>query len=233
MPAVTDGHAVMDQRARTAALAGVIGPAAFWVAIVIGAWLQAERLDDLAARPGLRAGYSHVYSFVSELAAVDSGGRVVMWLGFVTFGVCSLVVAGALRRLWPTATALCIAVAVSGAGLLGAGTFSCDPGCPTEGDVRVAQELHDVFSVVTFPAWMACAAIAAWQLRDRLFGRVSLVLAVVQVGTGLVLGTWRDRAADDPVGVVQRINLAAVAVWFVLLAVELRRTPAGGPEPAS
>jgi hypothetical protein len=214
-----------EATARRAALAGIVGPAIWVTTIVVAAWLEADRLEGVPARAGLRTGYSHVYSFVSELAAVGSDGRVVMVAGFLGFGVCSLVLAGALHRLWPTATALAVAVAVTGAGLLGAGSFTCDAGCPTEGHLSLAQAVHNTTSVVTFPAWMACAAIAAWQLRGSRYGRWSLLLAVVEVGTGLVLGTWRDRQADDPVGLFQRVNLAAVCAWMVLTALELRRRP--------
>ena len=217
-----------EANARQAALAGIAGPALWVGAIVVAALLEADRLDGRPAGPGLRDGYSHVYSFVSELAAVGSDGRVVMVVGFIGFGVCTVVLAGAMRRLWPTATLLTAVVALSGVGLIGAGSFTCDAGCPTEGDLSLAQEVHNITSVVTFPAWMACAAIAAWQLRDRLYGRLSLVLAVVEVGSGLVLGTWRDREADDPVGLLQRVNLAAVCAWFVLTALEVRRRPAPG-----
>ncbi len=211
--------------ARRWALAGIVGPAAFWVAIVIGAWLEADYLGAAAYRPDLRDGYSHVYSFVSELAAEGSGVRLLMTAGFLTFGIATLVFARSMRALWPTRSVLAVAVLVSGIGLLGAGVFSCDEGCPANGDVTLHQELHNAASVVTFPAWMACAAIAAWQLRSTRYGRVSLALAVVQVGTGLVLGAWSDRARDDPVGLLQRINLAAVAIWFVVTALELRKQP--------
>ncbi len=209
--------------ARRQALGGIAGPALFWVAIVVGAALEADYLGNDAYRPGLRGGYSHVYSFVSELAADGSGVQSLMIAGFFAFGIGTLFLVASLRSLWPTATALTMAVFVSAVGILGAGSFPCDVGCPVDGDVSTSQTLHNLFSVVTFPAWMACAAIAAWQLRRTLYGRLSLVLAVVQVGTGLLLGTWRDREMDDPVGLLQRINLAAVALWFVLTAVELRR----------
>jgi hypothetical protein len=219
---------VTEGVARKAALGGIVGPVAYWVAILVGAPLEADRLGDLAARPGLRPGYSHVYSFVSELAAKGSDAELLMWAGFYLLGAGTVLLALAMRRLWPAATALFVAVLVSGLGTLMAGSFRCDPGCPTKGDLSTSQELHNLSSVLTFPAWMACAAIAAWTFRDRLFGRLSLAVLVVQVGTGLVLGSWAsDRGADDPVGIWQRINLAAVAVWFAVAAVEVRRTPQG------
>ena len=209
--------------ARKAALAGIVGHVVWWVAIVVGAWLEADRLEGRAARPGLRTGYSHVYSFVSELAAVGSDARVLMVTGFLVLGAATVVLALATHRLWPAATALFVAVLVSGLGTLTAGSFTCDAGCPTDGDLSLAQQVHNASSVVTFPAWMAGAAIAAWTFRGRRYGRLSLALAVALVGTGLVLGTWQDRAPDDPVGLLQRANLALVTAWFVLTVLELRR----------
>jgi len=114
---------------------------------------------------------------------------------------------------------------VSGLGSLMAGTFSCDPGCPASGDMTTHQQLHNVSSIITFSSWIIAALVAAWHLRGSRFGFWSLSLGVIELGAGLVLATLDDRQANDPVGLMQRVVLLAVGVWFVLAALELRRAP--------
>jgi hypothetical protein len=80
-----------------------------------------------------------------------------------------------------------------------------------------------VSSVITFSAWIIAPFVAAWQLRGTRFARLSLALALFEVVVGLVLGAHADAKPDDPVGLLQRIELTAIGVWFVLLTLEVRR----------
>ena len=86
-------------QARRLALAGIVGPAAFAIAAVIGATQE--------------PGYSHVHNFVSELAAKGSDARVLMTIGFLAFGVGILAFAWSLRVLRPAAAVLVVFVALS------------------------------------------------------------------------------------------------------------------------
>jgi hypothetical membrane protein len=193
---------------RRLALAGVVGPAVYAVAAVVGA-TQVK-------------GYSHIHDFVSALAAEGSDARVLMTVGFLALGVCILAFAWSLRVLRPAAGALVVVVALSGLGTLMAGTFSCDEGCPTKGDISTHQQLHNMSAVITFSAWAFTPFVAAWQLRGSRFARVSLVLGVAVLAVELVLGSMSDPQPDDPVGLLQRIVLVAVGLWFALLALDLR-----------
>jgi hypothetical membrane protein len=195
-------------QARQLALAGIVGPVVFALAALIG-----------ATRP---KGYSHVYNFVSELAAVGSPARVLMTIGFIAFGLCILLFAWSLRVLRPSAVALVAVVALSGIGTLTAGTFSCDPACPTKGSMSTHQQLHNASSVVTFSAWIIAPFVAARQLRGSRFARLFLILGGIELAFGLILGSMSDHQPDDPVGLLQRVVLVAVGVWFTLLALELR-----------
>jgi len=191
------------------ALAGIVGPAAFALAAVIG---------------GLtKSGYSPVHEYVSALAATGSSVRTLMTIGFFALGIGILVFAVAVRRLRPAAVLLALVLTVSGVGTLTAGTFSCDPGCPTKGDITTHQQLHNVSSVFTFSSWIIAPFVAARQLRRARFARISLVFGVVELAFGLVLGSYADASPGDPVGLLQRIELVAVGAWFVLFALELRR----------
>ena len=197
-----------SSRARALALAGIVGPAVFLLDSVL-----AGLLED---------GYSPVYSFISELAAEGSGVRVLMTIGFIAFGLCILVFAYALRVLRPAALVLVLVVALSGAGTLMAGTFSCDAGCPAKGQTSTHQDLHNVSSVITFSSWIVAPLVAAWQLRGTRYGQLSLVLGLAALALGFVLWAMSDRTPDDPVGVFQRAELLIVGAWFALTAVEIR-----------
>lgn len=202
--------APMTEWARRLAFAGIVGPVVFGLAAVIGA--------------ATGDGYRQTNQFVSELAASGASTRPLMTVGFVVLGVSTLALAWSMRILWPTSLLLAVLVALSGITTLAAGTFSCDAGCPTEGARSTSQVLHDVASVPTFLLWLAMALLAAWQFRRTTYGGVSLALGVIQIASIVVLGTFTDRHPDDPVGLVQRIDLLAVGTWFVATAVALRRT---------
>jgi hypothetical membrane protein len=203
-------------RARQLALAGIVGPAVFAAAAVIGA----PFVD----------GYSHANQFVSELAAEGSSARVLMTIGFLTLGVCVLVFAWSVRALRPAATALALVIALSGAGTLVAGTFSCDEGCPAKGHMSTHQQLHNASSVVTFSTWIVAPLLAGWQLRsNKRLARLSIAIGVFELAVAGVLSSFSDRQPDDPVGLLQRVLLLAVGVWFVLLALDLRRADPAAP----
>lgn len=197
------------ERARQLALAGIVGPAVFAAAAVIGA-----PFDD---------GYSHIHNFVSELAAHGSSARVLMTVGFLTLGLCLLVFAWSVRALRPTAGALALVIALSGAGTLMAGTFSCDEDCPAKGQMSTHQELHNVSSVITFSTWIIAPLLAGWQLRGTRWARISVAFGLFELAVGVGLSSFSDRQPDDPVGLLQRVLLITVGVWFVLTALELRR----------
>ncbi len=196
-------------RARQLAWFGVVGPAAFAVAAIVGAQMV--------------EGYSHVRSFISELAATGSDSHGAMTVGFFALGISIVVFALSLRALRPAALLLFVVVLCSGVGTLMAGSFGCDRGCPASCDMTTHQQLHNVSSVITFSAWIVMAFVAARQLRGARFARVSLVLGVLELGIGLALASFNDRHPDDPVGLLQRALLLCVAVWFLLATLELRR----------
>jgi hypothetical membrane protein len=193
------------------ALAGIVGPVVFAAAAVIGA-----PFDD---------GYSHVHSFVSELAAEGSSARVLMTVGFFALGLCLVVFAWSVRVLRPAAGALALVIALGGAGTLTAGTFSCDEGCPAKGHMSTHQELHNASSVITFSSWIVAPLLAGWQLRyNKKLARLSIAIGLFELAVGIGLSSFSDRQPDDPVGLLQRVLLLAVGVWFVLMARDLRRT---------
>jgi hypothetical membrane protein len=199
-------------QARQLALAGIIGPVVYAAAVVIGA-----PLDD---------GYSHMHSFVSELAAEGSGARLLMTAGFLVLGLCLLVFAWSVRVLRPAAGALALVIALSGAGTIMAGTFSCDEGCPVKGHVSTHQQLHNVAAIITFSSWIIAPLLAGWQLRGTRLARISIALGLFNLVVALLSSSFSDRQPDDPVGLLEEVLLITVGVWLVLTALELRRAEA-------
>jgi hypothetical protein len=171
-------------------------------------------------------GYSPVHRFVSELAAEGSGVRVLMTIGFLVLGASIVLFAWSLRVLRPAAGVLALIVALSGAGTLTAGTFSCDPGCPVKGSVSTHQDMHNRAAVVTFSAWVIAPFVAARQLRGTKFARVSLVLGLVGLAIALLTASYSDRQPRDPVGLLEVVLLLVVGAWFVATTVEVRSRPA-------
>ncbi|MEJ7584858.1 MAG: DUF998 domain-containing protein [Acidimicrobiales bacterium] len=209
-------------RARRLTWAGVVGPVAFGLAATVGAIFEDSYLGNDSYLPGGHGGYSHVYNFVSELAAPGSGVAALMTAGFLLLGASTLVFATSLRILWPAATALTLVIAGSGLTTLLAGTFPCDQGCPADGLRSTSQQLHDGASLATFVLWIAAALVAGWRFRRTRYGWASLALGTVQVVAAVALGTLADRHGDDPVGLVQRISLLSVGLWFVLTTIVVR-----------
>jgi hypothetical protein len=176
-----------------------------------------------SAGPLVADGYSPVDDFVSELAASGSDARAIMTAGFFAFAVGIVVFAWSLRTIWPALATVALILAASGVGTLLAGTFACDPGCPTTGDRSLAQQLHDGASVLSFASWLTAMALTGWRLRHETYGRASLALATVALGSFLTLGALRAPVPHGPVGLVQRIMLAAVIVWFMTMSAAVRR----------
>lgn len=141
-------------------LAGVVGPAAF-----VGAWIvgSALRRSD---------GYSPVTDPISRLAEVGASTRPLMTAGFVTFGVAVPAFALADRRaLGAPATA---ALVLAGLGTLG---VAATPLHPVD-DVP----LHAVAAIVGY-AGLAAAPILSGTQRNVALGAVSAAcLAATALG---------------------------------------------------
>lgn len=192
-------------------LATVAGPVAFALAAV-AAGLVVDGSD------GGAGSYSHVHQFVSELAATGSPGRWIMTAGFLAYGAAQVLLGRSLATTRVLGATVAVLVTASGLATLGAGTFPCEPGCPTTGDRSLGQLLHDGTSVVAFLAWIAAATVAGWRARTTGYGRLSLALGAVQLVGALTLAGLDAAGGDGPVGLVQRTSLAAAATWIVATA---------------
>ena len=196
---------------KIAALAGMLSPLAFLVAVVVTASLRPE--------------YSHSGQFISELGETGGAGAWIMNVfGFGAFGVLSAVffasryVAVANSR-FPTAGRIAVALSLLfSLGILGAGVFSCDPSCMPDNPTR-NQILHNAASVVlllfivTIPVWVYHLE---WLSRaPRLWWYTRLTTIVAALSFVLMLGAQEDRAN---LVTYQRVLVGSMWLWIAVFA---------------
>jgi hypothetical membrane protein len=167
---------------------------------------------------------------MSELG--ETGGHfawVMNYFGFMLSAGLILVFVLTFRTPLPrtalnlVGTSLLVVFAVS---MFFAGVFSCDVGCPPSGR-SVDQKLHDLFSVLAFPAFTA--GVFTWGISLfrivgwRRFGIYSLVTA----GLSLILlvAMVQSEASREGTGLYQRLYLGVLFLWLMAMSVrQLRET---------
>lgn len=200
-------------------LAGMSGPLLFAISVVIVGSLRPE--------------YNHANQFMSELG--ETGGHfawVMNYFGFMLSAGLVLIFVLAFRtRLPRTAlnsigTSLLVVFAIS---MFLAGVFSCDVGCPTS-ERSVDQKLHDLFSVLAFPAFTAgvftwgllLSRTASW----RRFGIYSLVTASLSLL--LLVAMVRSEASREGTGMYQRLYLGVLFLWLMAMSANQLRKIGNG-----
>ena len=192
----------MRDPVRTAILGGVIGPAGF-----IGAWVIGAAATS--------APYSSIDDAISRLAAVGSDTRWLMTAGFVTFGLSLPVYAWALRstvpgRAWISAT-------VTGLATLAVAAAPLDRS-------DTVDRLHGIFAGIGYLTLAATPFLAAPPLlamghrhlaRSGIAAGITSVIALVLTTTGL------------PTGLFQRVGLTVSDAWIVATALAIRRGTVG------
>lgn len=199
---------------RFLALGGLAGPVLFVSLIILcGA---------------LRPGYSHVTQFISELGETGGSHAALMnLLGFIPTGI---IVAGfglSMAYLFPRTSlslAAAVLIVVYGLGLLGAGVYCCDPGCPSQ-HLSFDGMMHRVVSVTALLAgvlgialWARCfRSLAAWRSMSR-YSAVSSAMALVFL---LLVGLTEQSRVFT--GVWQRLCLVTMDLWCALVGFRVFR----------
>ena len=190
--------------------AGIGGPVFFFTAVgIVGS---------------LRPDYSHVNQFISELG--EAGGHfawAMNYLGFMMSAALIFVFVLLLRERLPRTalnllgTALLVIFAIS---MFFAGVFSCDVGCPVV-DRSPDQKLHDLFSIIAFPALAAgvftCGLSLFRTASWRRFGIYSLVTAVSSLV--LLVAMVESESSREGTGMYQRLYLGVLFLWFMAISV--------------
>ena len=179
------------------ALGGVVGPAAF-----VGAWVVGAIRTP---------GYSSVDTAISRLAAVGASTRPLMTAGMVTFGVALPVFSRALRAEFRDAVA--VSAIVAGGGTLGVAALPLD----VSHSIDVA---HGVAATIAYLGTAGMPALALRTLRRR--GNTSaaaLSLGVAAISAASLVATTVGPAH----GFFQRLGLTVADVWMVTVALTLLR----------
>ena len=200
-------------------LTGLSGPLFFAISVVLVG--------------SLRPDYNHVNQFMSELG--ETGGYfawVMNYFGFMLSAGLVLIFVLAFRTLLPRTalnligTSLLVVFAIS---MFLAGVFSCDVGCPPS-ERSVDQKLHDLFSILAFPAFTAgvftwglsLSRIASW----RRFGTYSLVTASLSLL--LLVAMVQSEASREGTGMYQRLYLGVLFIWLMAMSVRQLREIGNG-----
>ena len=175
----------------------------------------------IATAGALRPDFRYATNYISELAERGSVTEALMrYGGFGFTGLLYVCFAGALlatfRNGWLQITAALL-IALDGVGRMGAGVFSCDPGCV---HVSPGPDLHKLFATIGF-----CSGVLAtflWGRASRDIPRLRSI-ASVSAGSGavafasLLLLTW----AGDlglPAGLFEHVATVALSVWMLVFA---------------
>ena len=202
--------------------AGIGGPILFCTAVVFVS--------------SLRPDYSHVNQFMSELG--EAGGHfawVMNYLGFMIPAGLILMFALVLRVRLPRTTLNLLGttlLAVFAVSMFFAGVFSCDVGCPVS-DRSSDQKLHDLFSIIAFPALTAGVFICGLSLSRtanwRRFGVYSLATAVSSLV--LLVAMVQSESSRDGTGMYQRLYLGVLFLWLMAMSVRQLMEIGNGKNP--
>lgn len=194
LPPVHPDPVPFPRRVSRTVLAGLVGPAAF-----VGAWVVG----------GLRTtrDYSPVHDPISRLAAVGADSRTLMTAGFVTFGVALPVFAAAAAPVIGRRAA--VAAALTGLSTLAVAATPLDRSAAVD-------TWHGVAAGLGYVTLAATPVLAAGRMRaigapalaraGRAAGATSAV-ALLLTTTGL------------PTGLVQRVGLTVTDLWIAAVAV--------------
>jgi hypothetical membrane protein len=197
-------------------LTGVLGPACFLLAVTVCGML--------------RPAYSHATQMISELG--ETGGQysaLMNYGGFIPTGLLVIAFAVVLFRSYPRSRSSAIGsvlVGAFGGGVLAAGVFSCDMGCPPQPG-SLEGELHNFVSLIAFAGGIG--GTFAWA---RHFRTVAARPGLAQYSTWSgVIAVWFLVATFVSIqsrawtGVWQRIFLGVLFLWCVVVAIRTARPP--------
>jgi len=205
-------------------LAGVAGPV--------------QSIIVIAICSTLRPGYDQIDQFISDLGATGTSYAGVMnFAGFIPSGLIMAAFGIALWTLLPKhllfhiAASLIILFAV---GLIIAGIFSCDPGCPQQGG-SMENTIHDAIAGPMFLSAITGVLIFGISFRRFAFWKrlsnYSLISAVLCYGFFVLLVSSLE--SRNLTGLWQRLILLIIFSWCGIVGIRLfnfvRRTGRAHP----
>ena len=199
---------------RILALGGATGPALFTVVMLVCASLRPE--------------YSHVTQFMSELGATGTPNASLMNFGaFVPGGLLLAAFGLSMGALVPRHLLSILASALLtlfGVGVVAAGFFSCDPGCPQAGG-SLHNLIHDRIGPLSYSSAIVGVGLLAVHFRRLgewqslwIYSAASSVVAFCAL---LLLASSLE--SRDFTGLWQRLLLATLYSWCAVAGVRAFR----------
>lgn len=216
-PASKIGETVAGSRAiQLGLLCGLVAPL-LWAIVIVTAG-------------ELRPGFNQVSQYISELGERGSATEVFMrYAGFIATGCLHLGYAAAFhatmirvadhRRL---TLLVAVLIGLNGIGRIGAGIFSCEPGCI--GPEILTQRLHSLSATIAFLSIAGAAIVAAMLFRD-LRWRTVAVYSFTSGCAGLLF-LWLMSSGESTrafVGLYERLASGVLTLWVFVTAWQLWR----------
>ncbi|MEQ8878976.1 MAG: DUF998 domain-containing protein [Cyclobacteriaceae bacterium] len=195
------------------ALGGLFGPLIFVLATLVNA--------------SLRSDYNHASQFISELGATNTSNAIFMNLsGFLPFGLLMVGFGVSLFSLLPKGISFrfgSLLVLVFGLGVILAGLFSCDAGCPDVGSKE--NNIHNQVSAVAFFSAIIGTGIFGISFRNHSDWKPVWVYSILTfiVSAGFLAAMINSIEASTLNGMWQRMLLLTLFVWFGVIGVRMYR----------
>ena len=177
----------------------------------------------------LRPGFDHASQYISELGERGSSTELLMRYGsFVPTGLMhagfAVAFGAVLMRLGarPGLTALItLLLALDGFGRVGAGLFSCEPGCASP--EVFAQRVHNLSATVAFLSIIVATLLAPLVFRHHALLRPLSVYSFVSGCAGILfLALMRaSEATGVATGTYERFATGALSLWVLVTALWL------------
>ena len=192
-------------------LGGVAGPILFTVMTLISS--------------SLRPHYNHIHQFISELGAKGTSYADLMnFAGFIPAGIMIVLFGISLFHL-PKHVMKSVGaslIILFGVGVVIAGSFSCDPGCPQRGG-SFENSVHDGISGPAFLSATTGILVVGISFRQSPFWKglwvYSLVSALLAYGFIFLLINSLDSRSYT--GIWQRLLISTIFLWCAIVSLRI------------
>jgi hypothetical membrane protein len=213
----------MKLTAKSLALGGIGGPVLFTVLTIVCS--------------ALRTNYNHQTQFISELGATDTPyAQLMNYLGFIPSGIMIMCLGLAILLALGNRVTCRVGgtfIILFGTGMLLAGVFSCDAGCPENGSLE--STIHDRISAVAFLSGAVGTMLMGVSFRHLERWRPMWLYSVLTsiASFYFIIAIIDSAQARTFTGVWQRLLLVTLFMWFAITGYRLFRSDAEGSNRSS
>jgi len=194
------------------ALGGIVGPILFTSVTLFCA--------------SLRPDYNHISQFISELGATKSPNATFMnFVGFIPTGLMIAAFSVSLISLLPKHILTQVGsvfMTVFGLGMVVAGNFSCDIGCPREGSLE--NTIHDQVSGPIFLLGIIGILLLGISFRKSSLWKGLWIYSVVSAlfAFGFMIALIISIESNNmQIGLWQRLLLATIFLWCGIVSTKM------------